>query len=89
MCGRINLFNHIVSGVVSRVVYAMIDNKWVFCEEGESMWFEDIMLYKKSAIRNRMNREILISYCEKLGLDIRDDNFWQSDNILHYKRLIW
>lgn len=37
----------------------------------------------------RMNREILISYCEKLGYDIENDDFWKNDDVLYFERFTW
>jgi hypothetical protein len=74
----INSFAYYCKGVNQRTVYVMKDAKWFFYEYGEPLWFENIMNYKKRIIRNRLDYNILISYCMKLGIDILDDSFFYS-----------
>jgi len=61
---------------VSRVVYAMRDPRWVFYEEGAALYFEDVENYKNRIIKKRLNKRILISYCEELGYEIMTPGFF-------------
>ena len=56
----------------------MQDPHWVFYEDGKQLWFEDGNHYKQHTIKKRMNKEILVSYCTRLGFDIYSPQFWQS-----------
>lgn len=63
---------------IERVVYAMKDPRWIFYESGDRLWFEEPENYTKRLIKNRMNRAILIRYCEMLNLKVRDPNFFND-----------
>ena len=67
-------------GVSTRTVYAIKEDKWVFCSIGDAVSIEDVQHYKKRNIKDRLNKQILIEYCQKLDLSIFDDNFWQSES---------
>lgn len=58
-----------------RVVYAMKDPRWIFYETGKPLPFEDVSLYKKRKITDRMNKPIIISYCGRLGIDVTAPDF--------------
>ncbi len=58
-----------------RVVYAMRDPRWIFCNQGEPCFFEDLGNYKKRGIKDRLNKEIIISYCCKLGIKVTERDF--------------
>ena len=40
-------------------------------------------------IKRRLDKDALISYCIKLGIDIRDDAFWESQQSIMVERLSW
>lgn len=62
-----------------RIVYSMIDSdKWTFYEQGNSVYFEEITNYQKRIIKKRLNSEILIQYCKRIGFNIEDDDFFKS-----------
>jgi hypothetical protein len=63
-----------------RIVYSMTDSgKWVFYQEGEILGFEDISNYSKRKIKDRLNFSIIVDYCNKLGFDILNQEFWSSN----------
>ena len=61
-----------------RFVRSMQDPRWDFYEEGSPLWFEEPELYKQRIIKKRMNKEILIKYCNKLGFKVEDVRFWKN-----------
>ena len=67
----------------------MKDPKWKFYCEGEIQPFEVKEFYERKIIKQRLNKEILISYCVKLGIDIREDSFWKSQQSLFVERISW
>ena len=70
------------SGKSIRFVQSMFsdeDNEWIFTEKGQPLWFENTDYYNRKEIASRLNKEILEEYCEKLGLPIRQDDFFKSD----------
>ena len=85
----LNEFSCIENGKTLRTVYAMKDPKWKFYCEGEIQPFEEKEFYERKIIKQRLNKEILISYCVKLGIDIREDSFWKSQQSLFVERISW
>ena len=85
----INAFSCIEKGKELRTVYAMRDPGWKFYCQGKLQPFEDEGLYRRKMIKQRLNKYILISYCIKLGLDIRNDSFWESQQSILIERLVW
>jgi hypothetical protein len=85
----LNSFSCIKNGDEIRTVSAMKDPQWVFYNQGEIQWFENNELYKSKIIKTRLNKDIIISYCAKLGFDITNDEFWESDQSLLLERLQW
>lgn len=84
-----NAFKYIENGKEVRIVYAMKDPKWNFYCHGEIQPFEDKELYQRKMIKRRLDKEALISYCAKLGIDILDDAFWESQQSVLVERLSW
>ena len=84
-------FHYYEEGAERRFIQALKDHpRWVFYQEGEPLDFEDVSLYKKRRIRDRLTREIIIEYAKHLGWDIEDENFWRSDKPAIYgKQLGW
>ncbi len=73
-----NRFIYFSGGDEERVVYSMKENKWVFCEIGNVLPFEDAENYKTRRIKDRLNKEILMKYCKRLGFNIEDESFWKG-----------
>lgn len=62
-----------------RVVMTFKDRgKWIFFENGNKLWFENELFYKKRKIVDRLNLNILVEYCSIIGLDILNNNFWSA-----------
>ncbi len=72
-----------------RRVYAMKDGKWVFYKGGELLPFEDDNNYKKRVIRQRLNGKILVEYCKRLELEVDNNKFWESQEVLKLERMKW
>jgi hypothetical protein len=85
-----NSFEKYKNNEIARVVYAMQDPKWKFYEQGEILSFEDASNYEKKRVADRLNKEIIIEYCDRLGFDISNDNFWESsESALFYECVSW
>lgn len=88
-----NLINSLIywdNGQNKRVVYTMKDSQWVFYEQGIPLWFEDTNNYNKRLIKNRLNYEILVSYCEKMDLKILSEDFFKSDKeAVYIEQISW
>lgn len=67
----------------------MRDPKWTFYCQGEALPFEDGRLYQRRIIKRRMNKNVLISYCARLGYDIAGDLFWKSSQSILLERIVW
>lgn len=85
----VNSICSIKNGEIHRAIYALKENKWIFYNCGNPLWFETVENYESKFIKNRINESILINYCAKLGLDIMDSNFWESDNAVLIERHMW
>ena len=83
----INEISVCVMGNSVRTVRSMLDgDRWEFYEEGDALPFENEELYKNRRIRKRINRETIVSYMIKLGMDINNMEFWQSETSSTYVR---
>ena len=51
-------------------------SKWEFHQYGEPFSFEDISLYKKRPIKDRLTPEILDSYAKEFGVDFFNEDFY-------------
>ena len=73
-----NSFRYYENGL-ERVVYTLKEDKWVFYEQGEPLSFENKDYYNARIKKKRLNKAIMLEYCESLGisknetLDIGDD----------------
>ena len=52
------------------------DPQWVFFEDGEPLWFEDVTHYKQRLKKNRLNKSIILEYLKSLGWEIDKEDFW-------------
>jgi hypothetical protein len=72
------------SGKSIRFVQTMFsdedDNEWIFTAKGEPQWFETMEYYERKEIKLRLNKDILVEYCEKLQLPVREDDFFRTDS---------
>lgn len=74
-----NMFQTWHDGRSSRIVMALRDDdKWKFSERGETQPFEENGLYLHKLIKERMNRNIIISYLNKIGYHVDSAAFWES-----------
>ena len=60
------------------------DTHWVFYDRGEPVEFENVENYKARLKKNRLNKDILMEYMRRMGI-----NFYDIDeNIIHYLNFI-
>lgn len=71
---------------ITRCVYSMMDDKWVFSQKGRALWFENINYYKRRKIKDRLNKNILLEYCYKIGINICDDILNQMESIVFERK---
>ena len=62
-----NYFTYSNSGN-ERTVYASDEYRWVFANVGEPAFFENEDYYKNRMVKKRLNKNILIEYCDKLKI---------------------
>lgn len=75
------LFETLEGGKMRRHVSVIKDvDRWKFWQVGEPLPEEDVAIYRKRRIRDRLDREYLVSLAERLGFSIGDDCFWQSNS---------
>lgn len=68
-----NDFLYSYDGERKRVVKSYLDDtRWVFYEKGEPLFFEDVNNYKARMKKKRLNKEILLDYMSKYGINFYD-----------------
>lgn len=82
-----NSLTYIKNGKCKRIIYAMKDPKWIFYEEGNTLWFENTDYYKSRHIKDRLNKAIIIEYCYKLGFEILNEEFWCAEKAIFLEYL--
>lgn len=70
-----------------RIILAYKEDRWVFYEVGDPLPFEDVELYKKRYIRDRLNNNIIYSYLLKNGIDFKriDEDITESFTVIRTK----
>ena len=72
-------------GTPIRLVRTMRDSDgWEFFQKGEVQSFEETDLYDKRIIRQRLDREAIIRYLQRIGWDVDNHSFWESDTEVIY-----
>ena len=54
----------------------MKENKWKFYNQGPVAFFEKDEKYLEKKVSDKFNKEKLILFCNRIGLDILDKNFF-------------
>ena len=86
-----NCMIYMENGIRKRVCYTLKDNsKWTFYENGEPLFFEDKENYKNKLKKDKMNKDILLNYCNELkiitGHELKIEN--TNNNIrIEYKNV--
>lgn len=74
-------FEQLHAGDTVRHVSVIKDvDRWNFWQTGEPLPEEDVTVYQRRRIKDRLTREYLIALAQRLGFPIDDDRFWQSDS---------
>ncbi len=74
------LFCHIGKEHEKRLVRVMQDPRWDFYEIGEPFPFEQTEKYKERIKKKRLTNDMILDYAEAMGYDVRNPDFWKSDN---------
>ena len=74
------LFYHIGKDNSMRMVRVMQDPRWDFYEIGEPFPFEQTEKYKEHIKKKRLTNDMILDYAEAMGYDVRNPEFWKSDN---------
>jgi len=62
-----------------RILMACKDEKgWDFVQDGPAQSFENTAYYSRRQIKDRLNREIITEYLEKLGYMVGHEGFWET-----------
>ena len=86
-----NCMIYMKNGTRKRVCYTLKDNsKWTFYENGEPLFFENKENYKNKLKKDKINKDILINYCNELkiitGYELKIEN--TKNNIrIEYKNV--
>ena len=74
------LFDFLGSNGTERMVRVMQDPRWDFYEIGEPFPFEQTEKYKERIKKKRLTNDMILDYAEAMGYDVRNPEFWKSDN---------
>jgi len=75
----INEFITYSGGKRQRIVRAMRDSpRWDFYADGDPLAFEDMDQYMSRKVRDRFQRESLVTYMERWGAPVGQPGFWKS-----------
>lgn len=66
-----------------RLVRSMKDDKWIFDEIGDLLWFEDEKYYSKRRIADRVTYDLLLSYSIKNGINFNSPDFLKQKKNLY------
>ena len=66
------------SGETIRLVRSMKEDKWIFDEIGDLLWFEDGNFYSKRKIADRVTSDLLLSYSIKNGINFNSPDFFKT-----------
>jgi hypothetical protein len=72
--------------VLRRLMACKDEEGWDFGQEGPVQPFENPDYYARRLKKDRLNREIVTEYMERLGFLIARDGFWETDKPAH---LLW
>ena len=74
------LFEFLGQNGKKRLVRVMQDPRWDFYEIGEPFPFEQTEKYKERIKKKRLTNDMILDYAEAMGYDVRNPEFWKSDN---------
>ena len=74
------MFRFFGSNGTERMVRVMQDPHWDFYEIGEPFPFEQTEKYKERIKKKRLTNDMILDYAEAMGYDVRNPEFWKSDN---------
>ena len=64
-----NCITYVENGLTKRVCYVMKENKkWIFYEEGEILFFEDVKNYENKFKKDKLDQNTIINYLHKLKI---------------------
>ena len=66
-----------------RLVRVMQDPRWDFFEMGEPLPFEQTEKYTERIKKKRLTNDMILDYSEAMGYDVRNPDFWKSDNAVY------
>ncbi len=69
----------------TRFIRAMKDSKWEFYQAGLVQPFERPDRYTSRLVRERVDLDMALAYCEGLGIEARSSRFWATDNVTNMK----
>jgi len=52
-----------------RVIMALKEDRWIFYQKGKPLPFEDLSLYDKRKIKDRINLDVIINYLQEIGIN--------------------
>jgi hypothetical protein len=70
--------------ILRRLMTCKDEEGWDFAQQGPIQPFEKPDYYTRRLKKDRLNREIITEYMEKLGYMIAQDGFWETDKPAYF-----
>ncbi len=84
--GYIADFEYIDEGIYRRICVYEENDKYEYFESGQPLWFEDKINLLKKNKKNRLNKEVIKNYLERLKIDITNQETFKSTLALKLSR---
>ena len=59
-----------------RIIYNIKENRWKFYQHGPVAFFEENDKYQEKKISDKFNMKKILTFCERLGINVLEDNFF-------------
>ena len=60
-----------------RVVYNIKENRWKFYHTGDPAFFEEGDAYEEKRIPDKFNKEKILLFCKRMGINLEDEDFFK------------
>jgi len=60
-----------------RVIYNIKENRWKFYHTGDPAFFEEGDNYEEKRIPDKFNKEKLLLFCNRMGINLEDEDFFK------------
>jgi hypothetical protein len=81
------IFEYYGSGKQIRFLAVVKESGWRFYNVGRAFDFEYTDRYKSRVVKNRLDRDMLIDYASKFGIDLENSDYYEEANAIVIEKL--